>query len=147
MKCKLSIFGAILLSIVSALPWSEKEYGYLVSSERTRDPDGGGGNIAVVIPTRNREFPFDGSVLDVEATIHVGIVGFRLSVSPLQMIEFLLGWTTLDVAQDDREERAASGIGIDNKRENGGPPPTDVPEQPTWRTNKKQPLPTNHPEK
>ncbi|MBI3818936.1 MAG: hypothetical protein HY286_09630 [Planctomycetes bacterium] len=93
--------------------WREEEVGLgiLWFHQDTSEPDWGGmGNFLIFA------FPPGGScgsshfhfisALDVEAGIHLGIVGLRVGVSPGQLIDFLLGWTTLDIASDDRESRS-----------------------------------------
>lgn len=92
--------------------WHEKEVGVVALWTRTSDPDGGAGNVGFVVPTRCEEFPWKfrphleaGSALDAEVTIHLGIVGFRIGASPIQAIDWLLGWTTLDVLNDDLNAR------------------------------------------
>lgn len=92
--------------------WHEREMGLVVLWSRTDDPSGGAGNVGFVVPVQDREFPFKfrphldaGSALDAEVTIHLGIVGFRIGASPIQAIDWLLGWTTLDVLNDDLNAR------------------------------------------
>ncbi len=85
--------------------WHEHgELGLLVSSSRSTD--GRGYDIAYVPfgPWSNQdgeggfEWPLS---LDVEASVHLGYLGVRAGVSPLQLVDFVLGWFGADLGGDD----------------------------------------------
>lgn len=46
-----------------------------------------------------------GTSLDCEAEIHLGYVGLRFGLSPVQLADWLAGWFQVDFADDDRNAR------------------------------------------
>src|SRR5262245_6103718 len=97
--------------LVNFRQWHEHEKGLVVLWTRDADPTPGAGNI-VVLPVvdeqddfRFRFFLEPGSALDVEAEVHLFYFGFRIGVSPVQLLEWLVGWFTLDPLGDDVNAR------------------------------------------
>jgi hypothetical protein len=60
--------------------------------------------------------PFLREKFFIEVGACVGFVGFDVGFNPVEFVDFLLGWTTLDMAGDDTWKKA--------------PPGTESPEQP-----------------
>ncbi|MBI3818937.1 MAG: hypothetical protein HY286_09635 [Planctomycetes bacterium] len=92
--------------------WRETEAGLVVLWTRSDDPTKGAGNVGFIVPVQPEKTPLSfrpglelGSALDAEVTIHLGFVGLRIGASPLQAIDWLLGWTTLDILNDDLNAR------------------------------------------
>jgi hypothetical protein len=112
--------------------WDETEAGVLIGWVRTADPGPlsaataarpsprngppqatGAGNVLFLAPAQcdghvenwTLGLTDVGSALDAEVSIHLGIVGFRIGASPLQVLDWLVGWTTLDVLNDDLNAR------------------------------------------
>ncbi len=55
--------------------------------------------------------PFLREKFFVEVGATLGVVGFDIGFNPVEFVDFLLGWTTLDITGDDTENfsRAACG--------------------------------------
>ncbi|MBI3818671.1 MAG: hypothetical protein HY286_08280 [Planctomycetes bacterium] len=45
------------------------------------------------------------SVLNISANVHIGIVGIHAGISPVNVVDWLLGWFTIDIAGDDMNAR------------------------------------------
>ncbi|MFO0982620.1 MAG: hypothetical protein U1E76_12950 [Planctomycetota bacterium] len=93
------------------LQWREEELGVLLAWMRTDDPLPGAANLFLVYPDRGgflalfrKRLPNDlfdwGSLLDVEAELHLA-VGIRAAISPVQALDWLVGWVGLDLLGDD----------------------------------------------
>jgi hypothetical protein len=63
-----------------------------------------------------KEQPYIRKRFFIEVGACVGFVGFDVGFNPVEFVDFLLGWTTLDMAGDDTWKKA--------------PPGTESPEQP-----------------
>jgi hypothetical protein len=104
--------------------WNEDEsVGLILAWKRDDDPEGGTGNLLFLFPMPGGSCgdPFIPAharfLLDIDAEFHLGFVGMRLGVSPVQLADWLAGWFAVDYLGDDRsvhfaeltpEERAAS---------------------------------------
>lgn len=85
--------------------WREHgELGLLFTSSRSSDPSGHSIAYTPIGPFHTDqtkaglEWPM---VLDLEGSVHVGIVGVRAGLSPIQLADFLLGWFGVDLVGDD----------------------------------------------
>ena len=87
------------------LEWPETVWGAGLVWERTDDPPPGAGNWGFFVPIRNLPAPrwtYDpGSALDIEADAHLGILGMRIAVSPVQFVDFLVSFSNYDLLNDD----------------------------------------------
>jgi hypothetical protein len=97
-------------SLAGSRSWHETEKGFVVYWVRDGDPPPGAGNAGFILPIREDERGMSlhlepGSALDAEVDVHLGYVGFRIGLSPIQLIDWLLGWFTLDFARDDLNGR------------------------------------------
>ena len=98
--------------LVTFRDWREREKGVLLAWDRSSDPEPGAGNLGVVVPAIDEDDDFGyrpyvdlASALDAELEAHLFYVGLRIGASPVQIVDWLLGWTTLDILGDDRENR------------------------------------------
>ncbi len=97
--------------LVNFRTWDETQKGVAVLWTRDADPNPGAGNILIVpVIDRENDWRFrawidPGSALDAEAEFHLVWVGLRIGASPIQALDWLLGWTTLDVLGDDLNGR------------------------------------------
>jgi len=97
--------------LVNARTWSEKEKGLVILWTRDGDPKPGAGNLLIppVVDEKNdfgfRAFIDPGSLLDAEVEAHIIYLGIRIGASPIQIIDWLLGWATLDFLGDDLNAR------------------------------------------
>lgn len=110
--------------------WSETAKGLTLVWDRTNDPPPGAGNLGPV-PARTLGGPWayslgldPGTALDAELEAHLGYVGLRIGASPLQAIDWLLGWFLLDAAGDDLHRR------LEGKTFPAPPPPAEPASQP-----------------
>jgi len=124
------------------LDWHEREKGLVLAWDRSSDPLPGAGNFLVVLPAYDpdgtlgyRAILDAGSVFDLELEVHVGLVGIRIGVSPMQAIDWLFGWTTFDLFGDDRYGRFEAKTVAAKKDKTGSAPvierePVREPEPP-----------------
>lgn len=84
----------------------EGALGILVDWERWGGTPPREGNVLFVVPKEPKGFGESalgsGDLLDLELELHVALVGLRAGVSPVQLADWLLGWFTVDVLNDDR---------------------------------------------
>jgi len=89
--------------------WPEDQWGGVLTWQRSDDPAGGAGNVGFVIPMRNTPSPaytFDyGSAADVEVDLHLWLVGARVAVSPVEFVDWMLGFANVDFLHDDLEKQ------------------------------------------
>ena len=92
-------------SLEGYVSWPEEAWGAVLAWQRTDDPAPGAGNTVFFIPMRNTPTPSDtldtGSLLDVEADLHLWLVGVRVAVAPVQFADWLLGFGNVDFLNDD----------------------------------------------
>jgi hypothetical protein len=92
-------------SLEGYVSWPEQVWGGVLAWQRSDDPAPGAGNTAFFIPMRNTPSPSDtldvGSLLDVEADIHLWLFGVRVALAPVQFADWLLGWANVDFLDDD----------------------------------------------
>jgi hypothetical protein len=95
--------------------WYESETGGLIGYARESSAEGRDvvyiplGPFVSVPSTAHSTFDW-AAALDVEATVHLGLIGARLGVSPVQLLDFVLGFVGLDLTGDDdiaRDPRTA----------------------------------------
>lgn len=100
-------------SLEGYVSWPEEVWGGVLAWQRSDDPAPGAGNTAFFIPMSNTPAPSDtldlGSLLDVEADVHLWLIGMRIAIAPVQFADWLLGWANIDFLNDDLHagERAA----------------------------------------
>jgi len=104
--------------------WDETTKGWIITWYRDNDPEPGAGNriypdfkftsmlgmnligMGPYIEDKSTKGGYRyhqdlSSLLDVEVDAHILLVGVRMGISPLQMVDWLLGWFTLDIGNDD----------------------------------------------
>ena len=97
-------------SLRGYVEWPEETYGAVLFWQRSDDPAPGAGNNAFFIPMRNTPSPSDtidlGSLLDVEADLHLWLIGARIAISPVEFADWLVGWGGIDFLHDDLNQPA-----------------------------------------
>lgn len=84
--------------------WGEWEFGGLIGAVRSSSAVGYDVVYVPFGPYRGEhsrggvEWP---ALLDVEGTAHFGLLGVRAGVSPIQVVDFVLGWFGIDLVGDD----------------------------------------------
>ncbi len=102
--------------------WSEEvfEMGFPGFYGRSAQIIPGGGSIKAVGTERGQSLwifcgdegvpydkGYDRKFWQVGATVHAGIIGVDFSINLQELLDFLLGWTTVDICRDDTASRAA----------------------------------------
>ncbi len=90
-----SIFITLIVTDVSfyedsGLPWSTKVLGISFTSGQRMEP-----------PT-----PFLREKFFIEVGATLGAVGFDVGFNPVEFVDFLLGWFTIDITGDDAQQKA-----------------------------------------